>query len=87
MDTDDGEFDEEIGSWRVKSSYRKAYDSCSVCASILLRNLKIQSRIQELYASMLTAQLVDSRLTKVLLNGADQHAVAAAREANRVLGR
>lgn len=87
MSTDDGDFDDEIGSWRVKSSYRKAYEGCSSCASVLLRNLKVQARIQEMYASMLTAALIDSRLTKVILNGQDQHAVQAAREANRVLGR
>ena len=52
--------------WIEKSSYDKAYYSCAANASRLLKNDKIQKRITVLLNEMISNEVVDAELMKII---------------------
>lgn len=67
------------------SEYQTTYDWCSVNASQLLRNTKVQERLVVLYNEMLREDVVDAELTKVILQDDKLEAkVSGIREFNKL---
>ena len=55
-----------------ESTYKKAYNTCSVCASQLLRTTKIQKRLQAIYLAMMDDDTIDSVLSSIISNPREQ---------------
>lgn len=66
------------------SEYDRAYNSCSVQASVLLRNLKIQEENTKLWNELLTDNIVDSRIAKILISWKDWDSINAIKEYNKM---
>ena len=85
---DDDEVRDESGVVIEASSYDKAYKVCSVMGHRLLRNASIQQRNVVLLNELLTDQVVDSELAKVIKQDGDlTPKVAGIKEYNKVRGR
>lgn len=70
------------------SDYDRMYNTCSVSASRLLRNAKIQKRIQELLLETFNENVVDAELMKVVRQSNRLDAkVQAIKEFNALKGR
>ena len=61
------EKDDEWNPIPGTSEYDKVYNTCSASASRLLKNVKIQERIQQLYNELLTDAVIDARLAEIIL--------------------
>lgn len=72
-----------------ESTYAKAYNTCSVCASQLLRTPKIQARLQGIYLEMMDDDTIDSVLSSIIQNPRAQHKdrIAAIKEYNALKAR
>lgn len=72
----------------VESSFKRAESVCAVNGGKLLRNTKIQARMLKLYNSLLTDDVVDGELAKLILQN-DELGVktGAIREYNKLKGR
>lgn len=66
------------------SEYTLAYNTCSVQASRMLRNGKIQDRLTTLLNEYLKNEVVDAQLLKIIIGGKDTDKVSAIREYNRL---
>lgn len=62
------------------SEYQRAYNTCSVNASQLLRKSKIQDRVNTLLNELLQDSIVDAQLAKLIMSGDIQ----AIREYNKL---
>ena len=72
---------------KEKSTYDKAYNTCSVNASKLLRNTKIQQRIIDLSNEFLSDKVIDKRIKEIALDGKDSDAINAIKVYNDIKGR
>lgn len=71
-----------------ESSYTRAEATCAVNASKLLRRTKIQDLRVKYLNDLMTDEIVDAELTKVIKqNHSPQAKVAAIRERNKIAGR
>lgn len=70
-----------------KSSYQKMYDMCSGSGSRLRRNAKIQERCRQLLNEFMNDQVIDARLTEIIINGRDEHSINAIKEYNKLKAR
>ena len=75
--------------WIEKSSYDKAYYSCAANASRLLKNDKIQKRITVLLNEMISNEVVDAELMKIILSPRAKHSdkINAIKEHNALKAR
>lgn len=69
------------------STWKKTYDLCSSLGSRLRRNAKIQSRCRDLLNEFMVENVVDARLTKIIVYGSDDDAINAIKEFNKLRGR
>lgn len=73
------------GAELVKVSTRKRYyDLCSSYGSRLRRNDKIQAKCRELLNEFMNDQVIDARLTEIIINGKDEHSINAIKEYNKL---
>lgn len=70
-----------------ESTYKNAYDNCSQSGSRLLRLVKINLRITELLNEIMTDEVIDARLTKIILHGKDSDSISAIKEYNALKAR
>lgn len=84
--SDEGTYEDGV---KVKASTRElAENVCAVQGRKLLRNTHVQSRMTVLLNELLTDEIVDSQLAKVVMQDLKPEAkVAAIREYNKVKGR
>jgi len=76
---------DEFGQLIEASEYDRAYNTCSVDGSKLLRNAKVQERITKFLNEMLKDDIVDAQLAKVILqNDKLEPKVSAIREYNKI---
>ncbi len=66
------------------SEYDKAYNNCASQASVLLRSLKIQEENRKLLNEMLSHYIVDSKLSKIILNWDNWDSLGGIKEYNRI---
>jgi hypothetical protein len=86
IESEDGTI--EQGKLLEPSEYDKAYHTCSVLSSRLLRNADIQARITALLNELLKDNIVDSQLAKLITQDSDNTAkIAGIREYNKLRGR
>jgi hypothetical protein len=73
----------------AKSSYKAMYDNCSTYGSRLIRNDKIQRRLQAIYLAMMDDDTIDSVLSSIISNPKAQHKdrIAAIKEYNALRAR
>lgn len=72
---------------KEKSTYDKSYNTCSVNASKLLRNPKIQQRIIKLSNEFLNDEVIDKRLKEIAVSGEDKDSINAIKVYNDIKGR
>lgn len=79
------EIDEKGNKKPNTSEYDRAYNTCSVNGSRLLRISKIDERIRDLLNEMLLDKVIDAELVSIILKGEkDSDRVAAIREYNKL---
>lgn len=66
------------------SEYDKCYNSCSVSASTLLRNTKIQQENTRLLNELLNDQKVDSKLAEIIFTWKHADSLNAIKEYNKI---
>lgn len=77
------EYDTENHPIARSSEHDKAYDTCSVNASRLLRQAKINDRVKTLLNEILTDDVVDSELARIIKGARkDSDKIAAIKEYN-----
>lgn len=69
------------------SEYDKSYDYCSMAWSNLIRNYKIQDRIDELWNELLIDPKIDARLSKIIYKWKDEVALNWIKEYNKLRNR
>ena len=67
-----------------ESTYKRYYDLCSSYGSRLRRNDKIQTRCRELLNAFMIDNVIDARLTEIILKGKDQDSINAIKEYNKL---
>lgn len=66
------------------SSRKRMYDNCSTYGSKLKKNLKIQARCRELLNEFMVDQVIDARLTEIILDGDNNESISAIKEYNKL---
>jgi hypothetical protein len=82
-DKDDEERDRR-GKIIRRSSYDRMYNVCAVSANDLLKNPNIRTRIREIFKSMLSDEMVDSKLSEIITSGKHADAIQGIREYNKL---
>lgn len=82
---DEKEFKDKGEYKKTKESTRKRnYDLCSQYGSRLRRNEKIQKRSRELLNQFMNDEVIDSRLTEIIISGEDSDSLRAISEYNKL---
>ncbi len=76
---------EKDGNKKIEdSTYDKAYNYCSRAGSRIRRNGKVQERCRVLTNEFMRDDVIDTRLTEIMLKGKDTDSIAAIKEYNKL---
>lgn len=78
------ELDEKDNEIKGTSDYDKLYNQCAVGASRLLINDKIIAQIVKFLNEQMTDEVIDARLSEIILHGRDEHSINAIKEYNKL---